>query len=73
LFHVSWSTFNGRDSFAAATAKETFKEIVSRGLYVPRAAGLKIKDPGGVGLCLQELQDLAMAQAVAEQPPAWKG
>lgn len=73
LFQVSWSTFNGRDSFTAATAMEAFKGIASRGLAYPPAPGLRIKDPGGVGLSLKALQSLAVTQPGSEQPSPEKG
>lgn len=61
MFHVSWTTPDGRDSFTAATAEETLHEFTLRGLY-ERMPGLIIKDPGGVRLTLQDVALLAAQQ-----------
>jgi len=39
----------------------------------PPAPGLRIKDPGGVGLSLKALQSLAVTPPGAEQPSPEKG
>ena len=61
-FKVTWTKPDGsRDGFESASAKDTVRETVERGLH-QESPGLKIRDGGGVALTWNTLLTLAAQQ-----------